>query len=361
MSGRYGDGQYRAELYERDPASGDRRKRAEVANLSSLTCARQLNGMSQATLELPVPADQVEQGRLKDLHTIRYEVDAWRDEDMIWSGVLTQLEYGRTTVLVTAKDFLWWLGRRFIRDRVAYEDELGADGTQDVAFIASQVAHSALSVQDPALLQFLTLRLGGGAGQARYETVDRHTAQEAWDDLTGQGLDYTALGRLIFAAGGSVPVPDLPAMSDTDFLGEVKVIENGDEAATSAAVVGGGLVGTAGGVDAYYGLVERRFEAPATVTDQAVLNKMAADQVAARNPPPLLIQVPGDGGLAPGCQVPPTALVPGALGVISVGYVLRPVSQQLRLTQVQFEKRGVDTEQVTVQFQPVGPLADATT
>lgn len=358
MSGRYGDGQYRAELYERPPGAPDRRKRAELGGLGQVTCGRVINGTSQATLEVPVPASEQDQARLRDMRTVRFEIDVWRDEDMLWSGPITGLNYGRTAVTVTATDFLWWLGVRFIRGRVAFEDELGADGTEDVAVIAQLVAQSALAVDDPALLQYLVLRLGGGFAQARYELADRHTALEAWDDLTGQGLDYTALGRLIIAAGGHIDVPPLPPMSDSDFLGELRVTEDANQACTSAAVIGGGLVGVAGGPDPYWGLIERRFDAPTTVTSQQVLDRMAADQVAVRNPPPLIIQVPSDGALSPTCSVPPAALIPGALGVIQVGYTLRPVTQQLRLSQVEFTKRGVDTEQVTVQFQPVGPLGD---
>lgn len=351
----YGSGSYRIEVWERDRAAG-RVRHLVLPGVERVSATRELSQISEANLDIPYPPDMDLADRLGGLRTIRFEIDAWRDDALIWSGPVTRLAWGRTMLKLSAKDFLWWLTRRFVRTRLAFENVEGADGTEDLAVIAEIAIRSALTSDDPDIARWLLFHAGGAVGVGRYETAERVTAMEVLDDLTPLGLDYTCLGRQIVVWSVDRPLPDLGPMTDVDFTDDLEVVEDAEDACTLAAVTGAGIAGEAGGTDSYIGLVERRFDADSTQTRFGPLQAAAAQQVSARNPAPLQINLPS-GSLAPGCAIHPSRLVPGAYADLTVIGTPRQVRQTMRLQSVEFSRTGVDAEQVSVAFEPVGVLA----
>lgn len=354
----YGSGTLRVELWERDRAAGRVLYLGLAGAAERVRCTRELSGMGECDVDIPNPGDPELRRLLAGLRTIRFEIDVWRDNQLVWSGPLTRLRYGRTTTYLTGRDFTWWLGKRFVRQRLAFENEIGADGVEDVAVIARTAVESALAADDVDLARWLVFHEGGQVGMARYELVERVTALEVLDDLTSTGLDYTALGRQLVFWGGGEPIPTLGVLGDADFTDDIEVVEDGDLACTLAAVTGGGIVGEYGGIDSYLGLVEQRYDAGSQVTQFGPLDQAAAQQVAARNPVPLQINLPQPGSLSPLCTVAPQQLIPGAYADIAITGCLRPVTQTMRLQSVEFSRDGVNPEQVSVSFEPVGVLAE---
>lgn len=353
----YGTGNYRIEAFERDRVAG-RIRHMVLPGIERVSATRDLSVMSEANIDVAYPTDLTERERLGGLRTVRFEIDVWREDMLVWSGPITRLRWGRTTLALQAKDFLWWLGRRFVRTRLAFEDVEGADGTEDVAVIAEIAIRSALISDDPDLARWLTFHTGGAVGVARYETAERVTAMEVLEDLTSLGLDFTALGRQIVAWSVDRPLPDLGVLTDVDFTDDIEVVEDAELGCTLAAVTGAGIAGEYGGIDSYIGLVERRFEADSTQTRFGPLEQAAAQQVAARNPVPVQVQLPAPGSLSPWCTIPPDRLVPGAFCDVTITGLPRQVQQTMRLQSVEFGRAGVNPEQVAVAFEPVGVLAE---
>lgn len=354
----YGAGSYRAVIHLFDPTSARRVKWVELPAVERITVDRADSTVSQCTLEVRYPDDPGMQRLVADLHVIRFEVDVWRDDLPIWSGPITELRYRRAGFKLVAKDFLWWLSRRFLHERVAFVDELGEDGTADLAVIARAAVEAALSVGgDLDLLRWLDVREGGRVGTGRYELVDRPTCLEVLDDLRPLGLTYTAFGRRLLLVSGGEAAPTFGTFTELDFTGELEVVENADEACTVAAVPGGGQVGVAGAADPYWGLVERRFDLRSEQTRLPVLTQAAAQQLAARNPPPVTVVLPSNAALSPICQVHPQLLFPGSVGTVAVTGGVRPVVQAMRIDTVTFARSGGQPEEVSVELKPVGVLA----
>lgn len=354
----YGSGQYHVEIFEYDGVT--RRKHVVLDRLvEDISAGRELNGVSDCKFTVRVPNDPERQERLRALRTARFETDVWRDDLLLWSGPITQLRYTRTGVAVTCNDFLWWLSRRFVRTRLAFANEAGADGVEDLALIAEKAVRSALAAGgDKGLLRWLTVKAGGLVGAARYELIERVTALDVLDELVDLGLHFTALGRQIFLVSGGVLAPHIGKFTDLDFAGEVEVVETADEACTLAAATSGGLVGEWGGQDPYFGLIERRVDAPTNQTKIAPLIQAARHEVNNRNPPPVFLRLPDGGSLSPACLIDPAALIPGAKASIEITQTLRHVVATMMLTSVRFSRTGGQPEQVAVQFRPVGALAN---
>lgn len=282
--------------------------------------SRILDDISDARVTLDIGMAPECCGLLKDVRTWRHELVIYRDEERVWEGPITQITAGRETVILDARDVGVWMGRRVING------DLTLSG--DLSQVGALLVDNAYNRDDPNVLTYVEVRDAGVDGARTYETRSAYVL-DALKELAKTAIDFTVIGRKI-VIGGPLTFGQLTQLTCDHFTGDLAVIEDGLAAATAAVVKGDGVVGTAGGEDGYFGLIEA-FAKDDAIKDQASADYAAEQLLSGANPPPLFI-APGTGSsltsTAPVCV---EELVPGVLVPMRVDCTCRQAQQMMRL------------------------------
>lgn len=259
------------------------------------------------------------------LRTWGHQIRISRDGVLVWEGPIVHLEYGRDEVIIDARDVSVWLARRVVRSVLDFR------GGEDLSEIARQLIEHGFAPDDPNVLPYLNIRPSKIRGERYYMPDEPRYILDELNELSRTGIDYTVVGRRIVVFP-ELSSDTLPMLRQDDFLDELRVAEDGLSGATYAQVRGAGVIGTFGGSDAFYGLLER-----ATVEDN-ILDQDTADLraeaiVKAGNPIPIYITTPGQSRLACTAPIGINDLVPGMLVPVTLaeGEVCRAVSTLMRI------------------------------
>lgn len=331
----------------------------DVLPAARLQWGRLLDDTSQAQVEIDLAAHPSVCEALTGLRTWRHELVIYRDAVRVWEGPLTQISGGRDSATLQARDVSVWLSRRLIREAMCWSTECGG-AAADLGDIARALVQHAFGPDDPNVLTYLQMRPAGMYGSRVYEGWVSYVLDEL-NDLARFGIDWTVLGRRILS-GDPRTFGQLPTLTCDDFAGDLRIIEDGMTAATRGVLLGGvpttatdddpdPVVGLAGGVDPYYGLIEQLAKED-TFLDQPSADGAARAQLA--NPPPLSVEVPGGSELSAAAPVGINELVPGALAPVELDCSCRAVSTTLRLAKVDVDY-GPDGESVGVTLVPPVP------
>jgi hypothetical protein len=338
MPGPLGCGEYQVRVY-------DRMTGALIANADTLiecVWTRILDDFSEArALVQPDTTDCC--GALANLSAWRHKLVIYRNGGPVWEGPITIAQWTTDSqVEIRAVDILGWLDRR-----VPHED-MTFTGI-DLAVIAETLINDAFAPDDPGhsveILAPTRIR-----GNREYEEDDGQTGDHL-RDLAETGLDYTAVGSTI------VLMPEdfcglVGSLTDADFPNGLAVVEDGLALATRWVVHGKDeVVGTAGGIDPYYGLLERSVE-ETSILDNASAGAAARSRLAASNPAPVVIDSQQT-TLSPEAPVDLATLVPGWCVNVATTTTCRRVAQDMKIigVSVQYVPAG---ERVTVQLTPSG-------
>lgn len=276
------------------------------------------------------------------------EISIVRDGQIVFAGPIVGVLHKRSQVIIAARDVTAWLDKRLIHNDLDF-----TEGTNMTA-IAEAIIRDALEPDDPCVLDYLDVSPSVLTAARTYGAESQY-AGEAIRELTGTGVDYTTVGRRIILGGPLIWGP-FATLRDEDILADVEVEERGLEAATSWLIEGSGVVGRAGGVDSFYGLLESRFAEDEILTEDDA-NVSAASRLDASNPPPLFVTVPGDSKLSPQAPVCFEQLIPGVLIGVSLQDLCRPVQVTQRLVAVGVTVNGED-ESVAISLAPIGQTLD---
>lgn len=313
----------------------------------TLVWGRVLDDTSTAEVVVPMGGDVACCNLLGRTRSWCHELVVHRDGQRVWEGPTTRIEYGRDSTLIRAKDVTVWLAKRKIRSLINYTAT--GLGAADLSTIAEAVIRNALAIDDPGILPYLLVLASGVTGERQYQPNSAYAGDEL-RELARTGIDYTALGRRLII-GPETALARLPTLTDGDFIGDLVVIEDGDAAATSATVVGKGVVATAGG-EGPCGLLEALVREE-QILDQASAQAEANAIVAAGSPTPVYVDVPDGARLAPEAPVGINDLIPGVVAPVAVAEVCRPVTTDLRLQRLSV-RFDADGEQVAVTLVPTG-------
>lgn len=295
---------------------------------------------------------------LSGLRTWRHELLIIRDGEEVWTGPIVELTYERDSVQIEARDVTAYLARRSLPGTIDYTQATGL-GPADLSTIARTVVVEAFSLLDPGVLPYLQVRPTGVSGERKYGADDADYALDKVNELAKTGMDYTVLGRRIILAG-ETSLTTLPLLTGEDFIGKLRVVEDGYSGATMATVIGKGVIGRYGGVDDFFGLVEIRLKQE-TILDQASADAAARAIVLAGNPVPLVIDSTSASQLSPEAPICINELVPGA-GIpilLDASMVCRPVATTLRIKDVTVKASSSGTEQVSLGLVPLGSITKA--
>lgn len=310
---------------------------------SQIQWGRVQDDTSQATITVPTSGSQECCDLLSRMRAWGCELHLYRDGDEVWSGPLVTGTYASASAVLVARDILAWSDKRGNRTAVDYSTE-----ADDLAEIGRAALLAGFPLDDANFLRYLVVRETGISGQRSYAAMGQYVG-DILRDLAGSGLDVTVLGRSIILSGEGSLGTTAP-LTESHFLVELQVVEDGLSAATNATVIGQGVVGT-GGTAGPYGQLDY------IVSESGILDQPSADAAAALLaaegwPTPLYITVPDGARLAPDAPVTISDLVPGVYIPTTVDNTCRPVSTTMRLTKLDVMHTSDAGESVAITTVP---------
>jgi hypothetical protein len=315
-----------------------------VFDVETLEWSRTLDDISSAKVTLPADCC----GKLDQIDAWSHELHISRNGDEVWCGPIEVPVFCQSGVTIVAKDVLNWSSVRVIHNS-------HVSAAQGSVSIAKDLLLDAFGPDDPDVLQWLTT-YGTGVVSDRNYPANSKLVYDALKDLAQGSLDFTTIGRRIVLMNAGASIGRLTLLTCDDFQGDLCTINDGTAAATKAVVTGSeasGVVGSFGGVDPYYGLVERLVN-----DDRITTNGTAASQargiVNGNNPPPVQVQPPNGAGLAPSAPVCINDLVPGVTVPVAIDCTCKTAVQDLRLTQLNVTYAAGQGETVQPVFAAIG-------
>ena len=317
--------------------------------LTAVTWNRVLNEVSSAAVIIGVSGLDC-CTELGSLRSWRHQLNIYRvagngASALVWAGPIVNVDWNQDQVSVSAVDVLGWLDRRVPHQDFAFVNT-------DLADIAAALIDDGFQPDDPGHTTTV-IGLSGVQGGRTYAVNVGQTLDHV-RDLADTGIDFTAVGA------NAIILPDdfcdvVGRLSDDDLPSGLSVAEDGASLATRVIVAGteeGDPVGTAGGTNAYYGLLEKYIE-QRNLTDQAAADAAAAGALGPLLAVPVFIDTQ-DITLSPLADVDVSSLVPGWCLDVTSDSTCRTITQRLKITGVQVSEDGgtegsPGQEKVTIQ------------
>ena len=316
---------------------------ATLDNLSEIEWYRVINDTSTGRAVAMTDAECCE--RLGRIRSWRHSLEIFRSGVFVWSGPVIRVQWRQGSVEILANDFTAWLARRVPHSTYRFDDV-------DMISVAETLIDDAFLMHDPGH-QVISLGRSRVSGARTYYQGIGHTLDWLVDLSENGGLDFTSVGQQIILLPDEFADP-VGRLSDTDLPEGLTVTEDGTEIATRWHVYGrdgSGVYGVSGGIDPYYGLIERSVQDDSVTTDGSA-EQAARARVLASSSPSVFIDTQ-EVTLSPEAGVDVSHLIPGwTLDVTSVS-TCRDITDRLKITGVH-ARDSDDGERLSVQ---VGPLA----
>jgi hypothetical protein len=309
--------------------------------LTRVQWTRVLNDASTASVTIEPDVDCC--GVLGDMRAMRHWLHLYRNDSYVWGGQIIQPNWGVGTVTISAADIVSVLNRR-----TPHEDRRFT--STDLTHIAQWLIADAFQPDDPG--HTVTVLADSGVSGSREYRADIGQSGDHLRDLADSGMDWTAFGETLLL------MPDnwsasVGLITDADLPDGLSVAEDGTAMATRWVVYGdeaSGVVGTAGGIHPYYGLIERSVQ-DSSIKDQASAEAAAQSRLNSSLPVPVYIDS-SEVTLSPDTSVDIARLVPGWCVDVATTATCRNISQRMKITGLSVTADGKG-EQVKVQFGPV--------
>lgn len=349
---------------------------AELENIVELEWTRIIDDASEARVVIGVSGD-AQTACCQAIGQTRpwaRGLQILRDDVLVWEGPIVRVHVEYDTVEILARDVSAWLDVRTTHWPIRYgTDEDTGDpighGPADLSEIAEDIINSALRLDDPCILPYLTVEPSNVIGEMVVEP-DEEPAGDLLRELARSGLDYTCLGRRMIVGpdiGGIFDGAGVPFVHlfDEHFASTPGIVDDGLEAATRWIVVGDEIPdsdptehykGTAGGIDPYYGLIERIAKED-RISSNRLCRAAARSRLDSSNPPPVFADLSNNEGISPEAPVCINDLIPGRLIWLTLRTLCREVSQTLRLLgmSVSYDE---GEEKVNLALGPEGTLGN---
>ncbi|WP_225846883.1 hypothetical protein [Streptomyces sp. HPF1205] len=268
---------------------------------------------------------------LSDVRSWRHRLLIWRDGKPVWDGPITQVEWSLGKVEINAHDVLGWLDRRVPHQSISFDGE-------DLTTIAQWLIEDGFAPDDPGH----TVQVVGPAGVTggRAYTQDAGQTGDHLRDLAETGLDYTAVGSTIILLPENHTV-SVGRLTDADMPDGLVVAEDGTSLATRWVIAGddkGDVLGSSGGTDPYYGLLERYEEQTSILTDDSAI-QAARSKVSTSMPVPVFIDTQ-EVTIDPQAAIRVPDLVPGWCLDVTTTLTCRNIAQRLKIVGLKVTEDG---------------------
>lgn len=344
MTGRLGcPASYTAAVFRR----GGTHVLATLSGLTDLSWQRRLDAISTASVE--VAKEQAGSDCCAHIGATQpwsHELGIYREDALVWQGPIQTITEDADTITIDAADVIAWMQVRLIRDAYDFTDS-GKDQTEMAVYMIEQ----AYWPDDNHVREFVLSAPTGASANPQKRDPYTATWYDALSDLVQLNVDYTTVGRRILIGGDLSALTPPLSLADSSFLGNLQLILDGSYLATRYCATGqqGNPVGCYGGVDDFYGLVERVTSAD-SITTQWDADFTAQSERNAAYPLPLVVTLPSDASLNETAPVSINELVCGARVDLGLTTFCRNIRQRMRLSGVSaawdgsFEKVGITLE-----------------
>jgi hypothetical protein len=314
----------------------------DLAVIVEVEFDRVLNDASTARVKAVPDLDCC--GSLGNIRTWRHQLYLYRNRDFVWGGPVISAEWVQGGFEVEAADVLVWMAVRLPHEDLSFVQV-------DTATIAESLIENGFQPDDPGH----TVEILGASGVLRsvaYAEDDEAILESLKDLADDGGLDFTAVGSTIMI------LPDdwdanIGLITDADLPEGLSVAEDGSALATRWVVFGtddSGAKGVAGGVDPYYGLIERVAH-DSSITDDATAQASAEARLAASLNASVYIDT-REVTLSSETALDVTQIVPGWCVDLATTATCRDISQRFKITGLQVVADG-DGEQIKIQLGPI--------
>lgn len=308
--------------------------------MTKVVWGRILNDVSTATVTVQPDGDCCES--VGNIRAWRQNLQVFRQGKSVWEGPILNAQWTVNGLEINAIDIVGWLDMRVPHQSISFTSD-------ELTEIAEWLIEDAFAPDDPGH----SVQVVGKSkirGDRSY-TVDVGQSGDHLRDLAATGIDFTAVGSRI------VILPDdhtarIGSLTDEDFPDGLIVAEDGGALGTRWIVHGkDDIKGVAGGIDSYYGLLERVVE-ETSILDDVSAGRAAASRLRSTTPVPVFIDS-SQVTLAPDAAVDVPTLVPGWCVDVTSRATCRPISQLLKIYSLKVTEDG-DGESVVVQLVPTG-------
>lgn len=294
----------------------------------------------------------------------RHELVLFRDGERVWEGPISLITWGPTSVIVEARDVMYYTYRTIIRGGYSNAYPNIQTTVQRALGVLTQemVRKEAL---DPPINMMPFVTTFDTAADSRTSKVTlpyQTTVYQDIDEMAARsGLDYTVVGRRLLLFDTHVNFAQTPQVSEADFINTVLVAEYGLDGATQSAVTDGqGHYGLAGAPDPYYGeweILDTAYDendpnADPTPPSVAEMQSQAVRNLDGRNPVPVVVRVPDGSRLNPNGVLSIDDLVPGVRIPLVATLTARTFSQMQKLDKVMVTETASGGEQITITMSP---------
>lgn len=343
-----GCSQHVAFLYDR----GGMRLIGQLTPLSLVRWDRTRDDISTATIHIPFRSRECDEV-LGLLATGRHELVIFRGEERVWEGPITRATFQGQRVEIQARDVMHYVYRTAMKGE--YDNRYPNIVTclqRTQAILQAELGRK--EALDPPINVLPHIVYHHTENDARTSAHTLPFISSAFDHIDTMaargGLDYTTVGRSIHFFDVDTALGVTPPVGSSDFIGEVIITEYGMELATYVAINDGfGNAGQAGGVHAYYGLVEvvhaaydenANAETEAEAPSVAEMTSQAQRVLAGAYPTPVVVRVPDGSTINPKGTLSIRDLVPGTRIPLLGELPGRTLSQVQKLDRIRVEETG---------------------
>lgn len=341
-----GTGENEAWIYQR----GGTVPLGKVEEPESLEWNRELNSISEASVEVKTGTHGDCCGMYGQIGTWGFELVMFRDGKRCWEGPITNLRWRRGGVSILAKDVLGWTARTGSVARLittpAYVEAEGWWQLQQ-AFLNS----------DPNVMANAS-RLATNTGPTVTRDIRAYVGynSDAMTELVKSGLMFTTVGRRALVWHSDYVMGQTATLLPDHLSGEIEVEEDGmDLSVRSVFTNDDGVTGAYGTTpDSFYGDVQ--IIESSDGVDATSLTTAATTHRAQHYPAPIAVNVPQGSVLSCDAPFAIEELVAGSIVPVKVeGGICRSVraTQQLQSVKV---SDGDGGEKVAITVTPASQL-----
>lgn len=329
----------------------------EVA-FTQITGQLVLNNAGQVTVTVPTSSDSSASACCEVFNETlpwRDEILIYRGNDIAFVGPIVNLETSGNSGTIIAQDLFYWTERRFL------EHNLHSWGDDSETF---RRLFEAAIAPDPSPNIRLITHPTGVASINDYKGTDFHRIADLLRELARTSLDFTTIGRTVYAGGEEVFTPQsrpfTPLLLHDDGVASKTITKDGLQFATDIVVFAGSadhtgksrtvpLIGRARRESEEFGLVQQVATELLLASLDAV-NNNAVSRLNSMQPAPLRVKAT----LSPEADFEFKDLIPGRRIDSRLSGCI-DVMDTMRLTTVSF-RAGAGVETIEIDVVPLGMI-----
>jgi hypothetical protein len=359
---------------------GGNHRIAELPSLSAVRWRRVRDDIS--TAEATVPTSEC-CDVLADLRTIENELHIYRNDEVVWQGPITRIEYDADVTRIYAEDILWQSTRCVI-------DEGYDQSHPNIGNVIDRMEWLLWHCYERH--RYNPWNIGvypiHGPDDPKTTRIVFAWQMYVWDDLDkyaeDYGADYTVYNRDVYFWDLRLKWLIIPDLDESHLSQLPRIVEYGNQLGTRGIVTNGRGFAGVSGVDT------DTFDRYGTVIDWLTTNEIdgapgtegeppqtadadtaptpeelsswadtATRSISERYPPPLAVVIPANTTLLPGAPWQIKDMVPGAWFQVTTTRLCRVVTEWQRLQEVVVTEEAPNGE--TIQFSAVSAPAKIVT